>query len=259
MVAHSMMEKQVDNQGKNHIQLHSKKQGMVAHSMMEKQVDGVTAEKREDVLGYVAAWIGVVAEANRELKNATVPKPMSDFKCVSEPAISVKDFVLSLRGCACDVEWVVALILIDRLLQKTTPAHFTPLNGHRLITTALVISIKLHRDVSTVAMTLSHFAGLELRDVVKMEATFLSLLGWETFVNVSHLSVVTRALPYLKRFASGSANGQVLIPIAALPAPPASALGPTLRRRPSKARKLQGPLGRILEAVTKSREIAAPE
>jgi len=161
---------------------------------------------------WVLDAVHATVESNRMYSSCSEDCPMNnlmrDFECVSEPPISIKDFVTVVGTVVAADEWVIAVMLVDRLLKKVGQ----PLgvcNAHRLLLVAGMISLKLRRDASLVNGHIARLCGVSTGELMKMECSFLSLLDWDITIRKDEVMYVRAILPSL-----GKANqtGRNLLP-----------------------------------------------
>jgi len=103
------------------------------------------------------------------------------FDCIEEPKIGVNTFLAKAAREVTRWELGMAIVLVDRLVKRYGES-FNPLSAHRLVLTALIISVKMQRDVK-VTEYFARCTGLMLVDLCLMEATFLRMMDWEVFVS----------------------------------------------------------------------------
>jgi len=143
----------------------------------------------------VTRFINEVAEGNRERCRES-KDPLAFFDCVEEPGDSAGDFLKSLQPLGVKTEeWILATALVHKLLDRTG-SFLGIFNVHRLMLTAVMLSVKLcrDRDVRGVPQALSEKTGVPVEDLVKMEKAFLSLLDWELHVTRTEYQRTSRAL-----------------------------------------------------------------
>jgi len=142
-------------------------------------------------------WLRVIANANRECTVMhSYEQPFGVFDCIEEPKIGVNRFLSTAARAITRWELGMAIVLVDRLVKRSGES-FNPLSAHRLIVTALIISVKLQRDVKAVAEYFSRCTGLMLLDLRLMESTFLRMLDWEVFVSREAAEDAIRAIDRL--------------------------------------------------------------
>jgi len=137
-------------------------------------------------------WLGGIAEANRE---GVVKHPPKDyfavFDCVEEPKVGVSALVDKHTGIT-RWELGMAVVLVDRLMRKFKKG-FNPLTAHRLLVTAMIIAIKMQREVRVMEYFVRR-TGLPYHDACMMERVFLVLLDWEVFVSREEVEAAIKAI-----------------------------------------------------------------
>jgi len=138
-------------------------------------------------------WLQVIADANRE-EGTMMHGPghiFSVFDCIEEPGVGVGELI----DKACGVtrwELGMAIVLIGKLLKKCDES-FNPLSAHRLLITALIISIKLQREVEVTEYFHRH-TQLPSADLCLMERVFLFQLEWEVSVTREAVEAAVTAI-----------------------------------------------------------------
>eukprot|EP00930_Biecheleria_cincta_P038715 TRINITY_DN26599_c0_g1_i1.p1 TRINITY_DN26599_c0_g1~~TRINITY_DN26599_c0_g1_i1.p1 ORF type:complete len:286 (+),score=47.38 TRINITY_DN26599_c0_g1_i1:124-858(+) len=127
-----------------------------------------------------------ISEAQDEKQHISMQRMINSFVSVSEPPISIEDYLQRLwKHCKCsDSCHILALIYIDRLIETCPNMAVTPLTIHRLFATATVVSAKIQDDDSQYPN--SYYAkvcGLSVLQLNSMEANFMSLVAWNLFVH----------------------------------------------------------------------------
>eukprot|EP00756_Hemistasia_phaeocysticola_P035587 Hpha_TRINITY_DN16594_c3_g2::TRINITY_DN16594_c3_g2_i3::g.136657::m.136657 len=142
----------------------------------------------------LARLIDDVAEGNRENSHVHESKnPLAFFDCVTEPGVTAGNFLRLVEPLVAPEEWVVTAVLAHKLLDRSDSC-LGVFNAHRLMLTAVMVSIKLRRDVSCVPRAFFEKTGVPIKDLVKMEKIFLSLMDWEVNVIGQEYQRVAAAL-----------------------------------------------------------------
>lgn len=139
-------------------------------------------------------WLGMIAEANREGMVEQTHKaghPFAVFDCVAEPKCGVSALI-DEKVTVTRWELGMAIVLVDRLMKKFRKG-FNPLTAHRLLVTALIIAIKMQRDVRVLEYFV-HRTGMPFDDVCMMERVFLYLLDWEVFITRDEVEAAIKAI-----------------------------------------------------------------
>eukprot|EP00756_Hemistasia_phaeocysticola_P013620 Hpha_TRINITY_DN15290_c5_g1::TRINITY_DN15290_c5_g1_i1::g.64835::m.64835 len=115
------------------------------------------------------------------------------FDCVEVPTISIRKFLHAVRKACSEEEFILACVLVDRLLFKCG-ILLTEYNVHRLFLTAAMISVKVTRNTMGITQTLSNMSSCTPAEMCWMERTFLSWLDWDIHVtNRQYQRLVSQA------------------------------------------------------------------
>ena len=100
------------------------------------------------------------------------------------PGISIEDYLLRIQTYA-NVEkstLIISLIFIDKLCHAAdvTLTHY---NIHRILFTALLLSIKYNEDSFFDNQYYSEIAGVKIKELKLLEFTFVSLVDFNLFVS----------------------------------------------------------------------------
>ncbi len=109
----------------------------------------------------------------------------SSFNCTIIPQISIYDYLNRIVKYT-NIEQstlVTALIYIDRLCQKgfTINEH----NIHKLLFTSILIGIKYNEDDVYKNSYYSQIAGVTMKELIRMENEFLSLIDFNLFIETN--------------------------------------------------------------------------
>eukprot|EP00756_Hemistasia_phaeocysticola_P033587 Hpha_TRINITY_DN16473_c1_g1::TRINITY_DN16473_c1_g1_i10::g.163527::m.163527 len=162
----------------------------------------------------VAGILENVSAANEDCAHKhQFGSPEADFDCVSVPAISVTDWMTKLKPCAGDdTTFVVAIILIDRLLRRHD-MFLGPFNVHRLSVTALLVATKRSSENgNSLNKVFAKKCRLPLENLNTMERTFLNMINWDIGISQSDYADTVDALPRrlgLTEFASMVGNSML--------------------------------------------------
>ena len=100
------------------------------------------------------------------------------------PGISIEDYLLRIQTYA-NVEkstLIISLIFIDKLCH-TADVTLTHYNIHRILFTALLLSIKYNEDSFFDNQYYSEIAGVKIKELKLLEFTFVSLVDFNLFVS----------------------------------------------------------------------------
>jgi len=100
------------------------------------------------------------------------------------PGISIEDYLLRIQTYA-NVKkstLIISLIFIDKLCH-TADVTLTHYNIHRILFTALLLSIKYNEDSFFDNQYYSEIAGVKIKELKLLEYTFVSLVDFNFFVS----------------------------------------------------------------------------
>eukprot|EP00756_Hemistasia_phaeocysticola_P014890 Hpha_TRINITY_DN15370_c1_g6::TRINITY_DN15370_c1_g6_i1::g.87383::m.87383 len=135
------------------------------------------------MFGVVINTIRKVVELNGADSCITRAKHFHAFECVREPGIDIVTFFSIFKPYVESGEWVVTLVLVNRLLKKSE-FKLGIYNVHRLVFTALLVTLKHQRgsDKERFNQGFANLIQMDRTDVAKMEIAFLSLIDWNLHV-----------------------------------------------------------------------------
>ena len=100
------------------------------------------------------------------------------------PNISIEDYLIRIQTYS-NIEkstLIISLIFIDKLCH-TADVTLTHYNMHRILFTAVLISIKYNEDSFYDNKYYSEIAGVKIKELKLLEYTFISLVNFRLFVN----------------------------------------------------------------------------
>eukprot|EP00756_Hemistasia_phaeocysticola_P051295 Hpha_TRINITY_DN26469_c0_g1::TRINITY_DN26469_c0_g1_i1::g.33933::m.33933 len=97
------------------------------------------------LLGALERHVAKVTEANRTSERVPHSGALCEFCCIAEPSIGIAHYMTQIRPLLQPDEWIVAVILVNRLEAKGN-VSIDPLTIHRLIIAAAITSMKLLRE-----------------------------------------------------------------------------------------------------------------
>ena len=102
------------------------------------------------------------------------------------PGISVEDYLIRIQTYS-NIEkstLIISLILIDRLCQKAN-VTLTYHNIHRIVFSAILVSIKYNEDSYFDNKYHAEIAGVKLKELKLLEYYFISMLNFNLFIQDS--------------------------------------------------------------------------
>ena len=100
------------------------------------------------------------------------------------PGISIEDYLLRIQTYA-NIEkstLIICLIFIDKLCH-TADVTLTHYNIHRILFTAVLLSIKYNEDSFFDNQYYSEIAGVKIKELKLLEYTFISMVEFKLFVS----------------------------------------------------------------------------
>ena len=135
----------------------------------------------ESLLKEIANTLSSIISKNKELK--TSKNENSPFNHIHAPKITLFDYLLRIKKYS-GVEnstLINALIYIDRICKKNS-INLTKYNIHRLLFSAILVSIKYNEDIIYSNSFYSKIAGLTSNELINLEKTFLEMIKFNLFV-----------------------------------------------------------------------------
>lgn len=130
--------------------------------------------------GQLAAGLAA-AVANMALLAAEPARAHTGFHSSSAPSMTLAAYMARLHqyfGCSGGC-YVLALIYLDRLTKRCPDIAISPLCCHRLLLISLMVAAKFNDDVFYSNMRYGQVGGVHLKEINRLEARFVELLGWK--------------------------------------------------------------------------------
>ena len=140
-----------------------------------------------DLIRAISNTLNSILDQNKELDNyKEIIKAQNHtvFSANLIPNISVKDYLLRIQTYA-NIEkstLIISLIYIDRLCNKAK-VTLTYYNIHRILFSAVLISIKYNEDNFYDNKYYAQIAGVKLKELKTLEYYFIKLLNCSLYVN----------------------------------------------------------------------------
>jgi hypothetical protein len=162
-------------------------------SEKEKTKNGNDEEKEEPkvknlkLINSISNVLTTILEENKKLDNyKEILKKQSKmvFSANSIPNISINDYLtrIQLYSGIEKSTLILSLIQIDHICKKTE-LILSYYNIHRLLFTAVLISIKFNEDTYYDNKFYSEIAGVKLKELKMLEYTFMALNDFNIFIN----------------------------------------------------------------------------
>ena len=143
-------------------------------------------KKNLNLISSISNILNTILESNKKLKNfKEILKAQSkmNFSSNTIPNISIKDYLIRIQTYSCVEKstLVLALILIDRVTKKSN-FILTYYNIHRVLFTAVLISIKYNEDSYFDNNYYAQIAGVKTHELKILEYNFLEFCDFNVFV-----------------------------------------------------------------------------
>jgi len=137
----------------------------------------------ETVTTAVGCILAQVCAANEKLLLTRIP-PKSRFQATNRPQISIQGYVSRIsKYSQCNAQsFILALIYIDRLIQRNPSFLITSLNAHRLFITAIVAAAKFSSDFFFKNSFYAKVGGISTPELNELELEFLFRTHFDLFV-----------------------------------------------------------------------------
>ena len=135
----------------------------------------------------ISQTLTTILENNKKMPNyKEIVKKQNKvpFSATSVPNISVEDYLLRIQTYA-NMEkstLIISLIFIDRLCHNAE-VTLTYYNIHRILFTAVLISIKYNEDSFFENKYYAEIAGVKLKELKLLEYTFISMIDFRFYVS----------------------------------------------------------------------------
>lgn len=136
----------------------------------------------KNLLKEISEILTSIIQNNR--KNRNGKKDNSPFVHEHAPKISIFDYLLRIQKYS-NIEnssFIIALIYIDRICTKKG-IILTKYNIHRILFTAILIAAKYNEDIIYDNLYYSKIAGVEIKELLVLENTFLNYIDFELFIS----------------------------------------------------------------------------
>lgn len=171
-------------------------------------MDPASPDLQSQIVRLTAMTLQERCAENRHMENAT----QSKFHSSRVPQITMWDYLKRIaKYSACSPEcFIIAIIYLDRYVAATQIA-LTFRNIHRLTITAVMVSAKLRDDVYYANSYYASIGGVSNAELNILEVEFLSIIGWDTWVEPSQYDLY---LSELFRIFGNAVMDQAMAPAA---------------------------------------------
>ena len=155
-------------------------------SQTKNKEDESTKLQNLNLIKAISQTLTSILENNKKMPNfKEILKTQGKmvFSANLIPDISIEEYLIRIQKYA-NMETstlIMSLILIDRLCQKAN-LTLTYHNIHRIIFSAILISIKYNEDNYFDNQFYSEIAGVKLKELKLLEYNFISLLHFNLFI-----------------------------------------------------------------------------
>ena len=148
---------------------------------------GEAEVKNLDLIDSISKTLNTILDRNKKLKNyKDILKKQSTmyFSANTIPNITIKDYLIRIQIYS-DIEkstLILSLILIDKMC-KNSEILLTHYNIHRVLFSAILVSIKYNEDSYFDNNFYSQIAGVKPNELKLLEYTFLEYNDFNIYVN----------------------------------------------------------------------------
>ena len=152
-----------------------------------EEVDDPTKLPNYKLIKAISQTLVSILENNKKKPNyKEMVKKQSKmvFSANLIPSISIEDYLLRIQTYA-NIEkstLIISLIFIDKLCH-TADVTLTHYNIHRILFTAVLISIKYNEDSFFDNQYYSEIAGVKIKELKLLEYTFISMVDFKFYVS----------------------------------------------------------------------------
>ena len=163
--------------------------------------DDPTKLPNYDLIKSISQTLVTILEDNKKKPNyKEIVKKQSKmvFSANLIPSISIEDYLLRIQEYS-NIEkstLIISLIFIDKLCH-TADVTLTHYNIHRILFTAVLISIKYNEDSFFDNQYYSEIAGVKIKELKLLEYTFISMVNFRFYV---HTEIYEKYRNYLENF-----------------------------------------------------------
>ena len=166
-----------------------------------REEDDPTKLPNYDLIKSISQTLDTILEDNKKKPNyKEIVKKQSKmaFSANLIPSISIEDYLLRIQEYS-NIEkstLIISLIFIDKLCH-TADVTLTHYNIHRILFTAVLISIKYNEDSFFDNQYYSEIAGVKIKELKLLEYTFISMVNFRFYV---HTEIYEKYRNYLENF-----------------------------------------------------------
>ena len=174
----------------------------------EEETDSKTSKEEEgiknlDLIKSISFILTAILKENKKsknYKNIILKQRKNIFSSKSIPNISIYDYLVRIQKYSCLEKntLIMSLIYIDRLcdLNNLTLTHY---NLHKILFTAVLISIKYNEDSLYNNNFYAKIAGVKLKELKDMEYSFVEMCKFKFFISNELFEKYNNFLNHLKK------------------------------------------------------------
>jgi len=146
-----------------------------------------TELENNKLIKAISQTLSTILENNKKMSNyKEIVKKQSKvvFSANLIPNISIKDYLIRIQTYS-NIEkstLILSLIYIDRLCHNSD-VKLTYYNIHRILFSAILISIKYNEDSYYDNKYYSEIAGVKLKELKLLEYTFIAMINFKLYIN----------------------------------------------------------------------------
>jgi hypothetical protein len=131
-------------------------------------------------VGCILAQVCATNEKAGSIRN----QPKSRFVALDRPTVSIQSYIARVAQYSRNnaQAFILALIYIDRLIQRNPTFLITSLNAHRLFLTAIMTAAKFSNDFYFKNSFYAKVGGVSLEEMNSLELEFLFRIHFDLFV-----------------------------------------------------------------------------
>eukprot|EP01062_Namystynia_karyoxenos_P050362 TRINITY_DN390_c0_g1_i2.p1 TRINITY_DN390_c0_g1~~TRINITY_DN390_c0_g1_i2.p1 ORF type:complete len:310 (+),score=86.80 TRINITY_DN390_c0_g1_i2:81-932(+) len=188
-----------------------------AQPAMQGSPASCSSARRRQLRYVVAEIFSNIATANSELPR-TGTAVQAIFDCQVVPGVSVHDYLaqLSKRDHRSERSWLYALILADHFCRQAKLVT-CPYSVHRIAACSLLLALKMTCDTCRINGAVAPLAGISVREMNWMEATWLSCVGFNLNIHPEYYAAVGMNLGQILEHSRGLRSGAVTSPCELIP------------------------------------------
>eukprot|EP00419_Tripos_fusus_P030632 CAMPEP_0172783316 /NCGR_PEP_ID=MMETSP1074-20121228/204374_1 /TAXON_ID=2916 /ORGANISM="Ceratium fusus, Strain PA161109" /LENGTH=217 /DNA_ID=CAMNT_0013620305 /DNA_START=1 /DNA_END=654 /DNA_ORIENTATION=+ len=147
-------------------------------------------QDQQCVLVALSAALQMRSDTSSEEEENNFPSRVDCFRARRPPKVDLGSYLLRIRQyipCS-DACFVLALVYIDRIAREEPLLVVDGMTCHRLVLTGIMLATRFHDDEEELHYHNAFFAkvgGFKVSELATMERTFLQLLRWRLFVDVT--------------------------------------------------------------------------